>query len=67
MKLIKDMDGWPMLEGPNWNSKGFSWYKQVVKCNRILSLHCIVKVSLLQNFDIHKIYSPLVSTFKLDD
>ncbi|XP_044265967.1 neprilysin-2-like [Tribolium madens] len=33
--LIKDIGGWPLLEGKKWNESNFDWKKIVIKCRKL--------------------------------
>ena len=31
ISVLKDMGGWPVLEGPAWDKDGFKWYEMVYR------------------------------------
>ena len=34
-KVLKAVGGWPVLEGPDWDKRGFKWYDMVYKLRDI--------------------------------
>ena len=35
MEVLKELGGWPVLEGSKWNGDGFKWYEQMYKHREI--------------------------------
>ena len=35
MEVLKELGGWPVLEGSKWNGDGFKWYEQMYRHREI--------------------------------
>ncbi len=33
-RILKDLGGWPVLEGDQWSDQGYIWYEQVRRAQR---------------------------------